>query len=139
MIQILTLKRKKTGGAPTHKHAPRSLQETHGLPVLSVKLAYVCCVINFIVPGVGTMISSFACSQRHNPQCIGKHFFVGLVQLATAILIFGWVWSMIWGCSLVSISKKFADVPVKDTSYQENEPRSCLEGDPEANSLEQAA
>lgn len=50
-------------------------------------------IINIFFPGIGTMISG----------CIAKSGFsgytivIGLLQLLTAWIIVGWVWSIIWG------------------------------------------
>ena len=55
-------------------------------------LAIVCLILNIIFPGVGTMISA----------CTGSKFnqlalIYGILQLLTAFLIVGWIWSIVQG------------------------------------------
>jgi hypothetical protein len=62
-------------------------------PILSFFLF----LLNVFLPGVGTMLN----------QCVGvgqfswKGFMVGVAQLLTAPLIFGWVWSIWWGIEMM--------------------------------------
>mmetsp|Transcript_34813 Transcript_34813/g.33919 ORF Transcript_34813/g.33919 Transcript_34813/m.33919 type:complete len:96 (-) Transcript_34813:30-317(-) len=62
-------------------------------------VACCCLLLNCIFPGVGTMING----------CFGRHccaaFLYGLLQLITACLIIGWIWSIIWGCKILDKSK----------------------------------
>ena len=66
---------------------------------LDKTLAIVCLVLNIILPGVGTMISA----------CTGSDFnatalIYGVLQLLTAWLIVGWIWSIVHGIWLVDKS-----------------------------------
>ena len=65
-------------------------------------MAILCLVLNCIpfTTGIGTMISA----------CIGKEFnatalLFGILQLLTAILIIGYIWSIIHGIWLYRLSK----------------------------------
>ena len=64
-------------------------------------LAVVCLVLNVFLPGVGTMISA----------CAGKEFngmalLFGLLQLLTAFIVVGWIWSIVHGVWLLDKSKR---------------------------------
>ena len=59
-------------------------------------LAITCLILNIFFPGVGTMVSA----------CGGKDFnsdalIFGILQLLTAFLIVGWIWSIVHGVWLV--------------------------------------
>ena len=56
--------------------------------------------------GVGTMIvAALACSL--------ETLIVGFLQLVTAMLIVGWVWSIWWGWELLEVSRRRkVDLPV---------------------------
>ena len=69
---------------------------------LDADMGLVCMILNVIpfTTGIGTMISA----------CIGKEFnatalLFGILQLLTAILIIGYIWSIIHGIWLYRLSK----------------------------------
>lgn len=71
------------------------------LPSLNPALAVLLLVVNIFLPGVGTMI--LGCI---NGDCNWQHLIVGLLQLITAGIIIGWIWSIWWGILLVQRSTK---------------------------------
>ncbi|CAD5215437.1 unnamed protein product [Bursaphelenchus xylophilus] len=103
----------------TERRRPKKRKRSHGLfrqavPCLPYPLAIVCCVLNVILPGFGTIISgcmvcccgSFECP---NPRCIVfcSNFYCGLLQLLLSPLIIGYIWSIIWGILFLQLSKKW--------------------------------
>ena len=72
------------------------------VPEVANLWAYICLVLNILIPGTGTMVAS----------CVGKENFadktqmiVGIFQLLTSIYIIGWIWSICWGVMIVKNSK----------------------------------
>ena len=68
------------------------------LPRLTGVWPFVVCILNIVLPGTGTMISS----------CVGysiswskTQLVVGLLQMLTAIYLIGWIWSIWWGVVLL--------------------------------------
>ena len=64
------------------------------VPRLSGPWPYICFILNIILPGTGTMISS----------CVGyqgawskTQLTIGFVQMLTAVYIVGWIFSVWWG------------------------------------------
>ena len=71
------------------------------VPALMNIWAYVCFLLNVILPGTGTMLS--ACLGDAN---INKtQLVIGLVQLMTSVYLLGWLISIYWGYLLVKKSK----------------------------------
>ncbi|CAI2385268.1 unnamed protein product [Moneuplotes crassus] len=59
---------------------------------------YVILILNIILPGVGTIITSFMARTG-----FAKFQFVcGVFQLLLAITLIGWLWSVWWGCLIIS-------------------------------------
>ena len=63
------------------------------VPRLSGVWPYVCAILNLVLPGTGTMISS----------CLGytvswskTQLTVGFLQMLTAVYLVGWIWSIYW-------------------------------------------
>ena len=69
------------------------------LPSLNPALAVLLLVVNIFLPGVGTMI--LGCL---GGGCAWQHIIVGVLQLITAGIIIGWIWSIWWGILLVQKS-----------------------------------
>ena len=51
-------------------------------------------LLNIFFPGIGTMIS--ACINKAN-KLYPFTIVIGLLQLLTAWLLIGWIWSIVWG------------------------------------------
>lgn len=95
----------------------RGKKERIAVPAMPMPLAVICCILNFLVPGLGTMIAGFAaccCSRNEDMGCSWKcgscmiSLLVGLLQLLFTVLLFlGWIWSCIWGVSFIGMSKEY--------------------------------
>mmetsp|Transcript_12299 Transcript_12299/g.13447 ORF Transcript_12299/g.13447 Transcript_12299/m.13447 type:complete len:142 (-) Transcript_12299:452-877(-) len=76
------------------------------LPVLSPTLAKLCLVLNALLPGSGTILSSLKVIQLKPAQEQTNYLALGFYQLFATIFVVGWFWSVIWGCNLVALSKR---------------------------------
>jgi hypothetical protein len=64
---------------------------------------YSCFLLNIVIPGLGTFISSFL--EKEKPVRFDV-MLLALAQLLTAPLLFaGWVWSINHGCAIFDASK----------------------------------
>jgi len=93
------------------KEEPSAMRRA--IPQLPVPLAAACCVINFVLPGIGTIIagaSVFCCGNvgESDASKIGTfcmNLIVGLLQMLTVVFfLFGWVWSIMWGYAILAMS-----------------------------------
>jgi len=62
------------------------------VPYLASPFHIVAFVLNIVIPGSGTMLSSF-----FSHPCSKAFFIMGLMQLLLATVVIGWVWSIYWG------------------------------------------
>ena len=90
------------------------------LPVLPIFFAWLCLVLNIVVPGAGTVLSGLlglcmGCP-RFSAQVTGEHRFLALivnliVGLSQAFCILfclvGWCWSIGWGLILIKTAGKY--------------------------------
>lgn len=72
----------------------------------------VCLIFNILLPGWGTIISSFVCvhavkDEEVSSCCNWGTLVDGIIQFYTAPLIFGWIWSIIFGVALYRKTKDF--------------------------------
>ena len=71
----------------------------------------VCLVLNIILPGFGTMISASACThavrEEKSKNCSCGTFTDGLIQFYLSPLLFGWVWSIIFGVAIYRKGRDF--------------------------------
>lgn len=79
--------------------------------IVCVKKPYhvVFMILNFCLPGTGTMLSAFARFQEHPPDTRATNWQVfvdGILQQYLSILIFGYVWSCWTGYWLYKKSKE---------------------------------
>jgi len=80
------------------------------LPVLPLPLAIILAVLS-IAPGVGTIFAAFfSLCFPHALENKCKGFFVNiaaaLLQIITAPIMVGWIWSCIWGMTMVQLARK---------------------------------
>ncbi|CAM9827899.1 unnamed protein product [Ectocarpus sp. 4 AP-2014] len=76
-------------------------------PVLRKPLAFVLLVVNIFFPGVGTVIAGLL-------TCKLKCVITGILQLVTAAVLVGWVWSIIWGWELWTHARRHPFTPLLD-------------------------
>ncbi|XP_077861503.1 protein SPEC3-like [Saccoglossus kowalevskii] len=78
-------------------------------------MAIFCCVVNFVLPGIGTIVASFSvltCCARHEslPARIGIFILnavCGVLQLGLSPFLIGWVWSIVWGCAFIGMATEY--------------------------------
>ncbi|XP_023218368.1 protein stum homolog [Centruroides sculpturatus] len=100
---------------PMSKYEIVTVRERHGffrkaIPLMPVSLSVFLCILNVITPGIGTLIASVTvlcgCKTEHanRAKAFGYNLLAGLLQLITAPVVIGWVWSIMWGITFVNIS-----------------------------------
>ena len=67
-------------------------------------------ILNFIFPGVGTMVASCYDVKGFNFQ----QFWIGILQAFTCFLIIGWIWSIWWGYQIVDRANDDDFVPLEE-------------------------
>ncbi|XP_039249012.2 protein SPEC3-like [Styela clava] len=80
------------------------------IPAFPMPLAVILAIVNFLLPGFGTIFAGFGvlCCGNTDQSGGGRvgtfciNFWVGILQLLTAWLIIGWVWSIIWGIAFIA-------------------------------------
>ncbi|OWF55708.1 proline-rich proteoglycan 2-like [Mizuhopecten yessoensis] len=86
------------------------------IPALPMPLATLCCVLNFVVPGLGTIVAGICvcCCSRNEDMGGGEQcgsctlsILLGLLQLILTALIIGWVWSCVWGVMMIGMSSEY--------------------------------
>ncbi|XP_052096621.1 uncharacterized protein LOC127731818 [Mytilus californianus] len=118
----------------------RELVETEDdeftVPILPMGLAVTCGVLNFILPGFGTIIAGLCapCCARSelgikDYSCVSACVIIGvgfLQLLLTACFLIGWVWSAIWGIALIGTASDFSNYNPLDpeSTYWRNRPSS---------------
>eukprot|EP00347_Sterkiella_histriomuscorum_P014697 403359895 len=94
------------------------------VPFISTPWQYVCFILNVIIPGTGTMLSS-----GFTEKWSKTLFMVGLFQLFLAYILIGWVFSIYWGWLIVRRSwqdkqelDKFLQNTQLRSDQQQNQP-----------------
>ena len=64
---------------------------------LSQYQAYGCAVLNFLLPGLGTMVSSYLIDHRFNKT----QLCVGFAQMFMGFFLFGWFWAQYWSYLMI--------------------------------------
>ena len=72
------------------------------MPIVHNIPSYIICAVNIILPGVGTIIAVVVADRYISNK---TQLLVGVFQLLTAYIIFGWIWSIYWGYLIVSYSE----------------------------------
>ncbi|XP_033745044.1 uncharacterized protein LOC117330701 [Pecten maximus] len=98
------------------------------VPILPIPMAIACCLMNFAAPGLGTIVAGMCmpcCGDaeemsRRRKLCSGAAVVgVGFLQLLlTACFLVGWIWSAIWGLSLVGTSLDYYEKPQEVSSWR---------------------
>ncbi|XP_045166221.2 uncharacterized protein LOC123529768 [Mercenaria mercenaria] len=86
-------------------------------PAMPIPLAIICCVLNFLIPGLGTAIagvSVFCCARNEDMDTSARTLScfsscgIGFLQLVTTVLLFiGWFWSCFWGVTFLMMSFEY--------------------------------
>ena len=64
----------------------------------SVFVAACLFVLNFLIPGSGTILGTmWTMNQVEDTNNVTVDLIIGIIQFFTAWLIIGWVWSVLWG------------------------------------------
>ncbi|XP_037100405.1 protein stum homolog isoform X1 [Syngnathus acus] len=83
------------------------------IPTMPFPLAVICLFLNTFVPGLGTLVSAFAalCGARSELAaqrgvcCIfWLNVAAALIQMATAVIMVGWIMSIFWGMDMVILA-----------------------------------
>ncbi|XP_070572247.1 protein stum homolog [Ptychodera flava] len=81
------------------------------VPMFPMCFAATCLIFNIIIPGSGSMLASvgalFCCNKTSCGSRIAHfcfNFWCGVFQLAFAVLIVGWIWSVLWGLMYVGFA-----------------------------------
>ncbi|XP_077520821.1 protein stum homolog isoform X2 [Amblyomma americanum] len=102
-------------GQPTARYEIISVRERHGrfrkaVPLLPLPVAVALCLLNVLLPGVGTLLSAVAalcgCRTEHPSRwtAAGYALLAALLQAITAPFVVGWVWSIMWGIAFVNVA-----------------------------------
>lgn len=96
---------------------PQDKDDRYVVPALPMPVAILCCILNFIVPGLGSMAASvcvFCCAKTEDMTCREKCgscctvFGIGVLQLLlVACFLIGWIWSCIWGVTFIGMSASY--------------------------------
>ncbi|KAG8182501.1 hypothetical protein JTE90_020416 [Oedothorax gibbosus] len=102
-----------------------SVSDRHGrfrkaVPCMPLGLSIILCIVNMLAPGLGTFLAAFTvlcgCPTEYcdEERCTAFLYNVlaAFLQLLTALIVVGWVWSIMWGITFVgmSITKKEHDI-----------------------------
>lgn len=85
------------------------------VPTMPKPLATICLILNIFVPGSGTLLaglSVFFCAthqyENKNVKAFLINFLAFLLQFCSAVIIFGWIWSIKYGLLFIRLAgKKF--------------------------------
>lgn len=90
------------------------IREKHGqfrkaVPCMPLPLAIFCCVLNVILPGTGTLVSAFAvfnCETEYEQksEAFANNLIAALLQVITLVILVGYIWSIMWGITFVSLA-----------------------------------
>lgn len=78
-----------------------------------------CFIINIFLPGIGTLI---AAAKAKNEKCLKFNVIVGILQFMLAMILIGWIWSIIWGFIIWKrgngLSSQFMRLAFPETIYK---------------------
>jgi len=94
-----------------------SSREKHGyfrqaVPKMPLVVAVALCVVNFVLPGIGTLISGFTVwcgckSECESPkEACAKNVLAAFLQIVTTVILVGWIWSIFWGVQFINEASK---------------------------------
>lgn len=78
---------------------------------LASPMHIVCLILNIFLPGWGTMISASACTHatedKKSSRCSCGTFTDGMFQFYLSPVIFGWIWSIVFGIAIYRKGRDF--------------------------------
>ncbi|TMS35257.1 hypothetical protein L596_002696 [Steinernema carpocapsae] len=85
------------------------------VPCMPMALAGFCCFLNILLPGSGTLVSSFSvfcCGASYESEKSKCHVFstnilAAFLQFLLFPMVIGCVWSIIWGVTFVQLARKW--------------------------------
>ena len=77
----------------------RAFELATNVPQLNIVWAYVCLILNIVLPGSGTILCAVLDANINKTQGV-----IGLFQFLTAIYLAGWICSIYWGYLIVVAS-----------------------------------
>lgn len=94
------------------------------IPSLPMCMAVFCLIVNCLLPGIGTVIASFAslCCADVRGVDTGKlglfciNFWIGWAQLILVVFGIGWIWSIFWGMLFLHQAKSQRQKEEEDVS-----------------------
>ena len=75
------------------------------VPKMTSPWQYIAFLLNLFIPGTGTLLSSCWANPCSKSQAV-----IAVLQFITTMYIVGWLWSVVWGCIIVSTANDGADV-----------------------------
>lgn len=75
------------------------IEQGDGIPKLNTCVAIFVLILNIILPGWGTIFVGLM-----SGNCCGW-FCQGVLQFFLAVILVGWIWSIITGCQILSRSR----------------------------------
>jgi len=109
-VSIASSKRPSMNAGALNPNKVKQGMFRRAVPQMPRVLAFICFVLNLVLPGTGTLISAFAvfCCGKHdyekNIVAFLYNLLAGILQSATIFLLVGWIWSIRWGILFVQLS-----------------------------------
>ena len=75
------------------------------VPKVTSPWQYVAFLMNLFFPGTGTLLASCWAAPCSKSQAV-----IGVLQFITTMYIVGWLWSVVWGCLIVSTANDAGDL-----------------------------
>ena len=90
------------------------------VPKMTSPWQYIAFLLNLFIPGTGTLLSSCWANPCSKSQAV-----IAVLQFITTMYIVGWLWSVVWGCIIVSTANDGADVTtlLNQTAARSDDPQ----------------
>uniref|UniRef100_A0A3Q2Z5A4 Stum, mechanosensory transduction mediator homolog n=1 Tax=Hippocampus comes TaxID=109280 RepID=A0A3Q2Z5A4_HIPCM len=97
------------------------------IPTMPFPLAVICLFLNTFIPGLGTFISAFTvlCGARselvaeRGACCVfWLNVAAALIQIATAVIMVGWIMSIFWGMDMVILASQSHRFPKEFVTHK---------------------
>ncbi|XP_071962591.1 protein stum homolog [Antedon mediterranea] len=82
------------------------------VPCMPMPMAIFCCILNIIAPGLGTFVSAFTVfccgyTETTPTKAFLWNVLVAFLQILTFAVVVGWIWSIMWGMTFVTLSADY--------------------------------